>query len=132
MDRQENHGVHEGVKLILEGQMYSKANSRQLVFNKRTRKPMVIKNAKALKAMDDFILQMKAQWNYRDPMAGPIRLIAVIYYQSNRSDLDDSLLCDCLQKAKLILNDNQLVEKVLTKRIDPKNPRVEFSLVPIE
>ena len=53
-----------------------------------------------------------------------------VYYPSNRSDLDNSLkvVLDCLQKSKVIKNDNKCTKIVARKFIDKENPRIEFSI----
>jgi len=53
-----------------------------------------------------------------------------VYYPSNRSDLDNSLkvVLDCLQKAKVIKNDNKCTHIVARKFIDKLNPRIEFKI----
>lgn len=53
-----------------------------------------------------------------------------VYYPSNRSDLDNSLkvVLDCLQSAKVIVNDNRCTKIVAQKFIDKKEPRIEFEI----
>ncbi len=53
-----------------------------------------------------------------------------VYYPSNRSDLDNSLkvVLDCLQKAKVIRNDNKCTQIFARKFLDKTNPRIEFKI----
>jgi Holliday junction resolvase RusA-like endonuclease len=53
-----------------------------------------------------------------------------VYYPSNRADLDNSLkvVLDCLQKAKVIKNDNKCTKIIARKFIDKKDPRIEFKI----
>lgn len=53
-----------------------------------------------------------------------------VFYPSNRADLDNSLkvVLDCLQKAKVIRNDNKCVRIVARKFIDKVNPRIDFKI----
>ena len=53
-----------------------------------------------------------------------------VYYPSNRSDLDNSLkvVLDCLQRSKVIHNDNRCTSIAARKFIDKVNPRIEFSI----
>ena len=53
-----------------------------------------------------------------------------VYYPSNRSDLDNSLkvVLDCLQKSKVIKNDNKCTQILARKFIDKLNPRIEFKI----
>jgi twinkle protein len=54
-----------------------------------------------------------------------------VFYDSRRPDLDNSLkvVLDCLQKAKVIKNDNKAMEILARKHLDKINPRIEFSIV---
>jgi Holliday junction resolvase RusA-like endonuclease len=54
-----------------------------------------------------------------------------VYYPSNRSDLDNAMkvLLDCLQKSKVIKNDNKCTEIIARKFIDKSNPRIEFKII---
>ena len=64
------------------------------------------------------------------PLAGELVLEAVVWYLSERPDLDDALLCDALQMAGVIGNDRQIREKHLSHFIDRSNPRVELAIYP--
>jgi Holliday junction resolvase RusA-like endonuclease len=57
-----------------------------------------------------------------------------VFYPSQRADLDNSLkiILDCLQKTKTIRNDNKCVKIVAQKALDKENPRIEFTIKPIE
>lgn len=56
-----------------------------------------------------------------------------VYYPSKRSDLDGCLkvVLDCMQKAKVISNDNNCCLIHARKFIDKDNPRVEFKIVEV-
>ena len=114
--------------MILKGRLYSKANSRRLVKNRRTGNWMVIKSKEALQTVKDFTVQAKAQWKGK-PLEGPVALKALIYYPSRRQDLDPSLLMDILQGIAY-LNDRQIEQMTLQKYIDRDNPRVEVNVEP--
>lgn len=108
------------------GNLPRKSNSRRLVYSRG--KPLFIKSEKALQYEKDFLNQM----THVEPLQGPICLKAVVWYSSRRPDLSDELLCDLIEKSGLVDNDRQIFEKHLYKKLDPQNPRVEFSLTPIE
>ena len=57
-----------------------------------------------------------------------------VYYPSKRSDLDGCLkaVLDCLQKAKVITNDNNCCLIHARKFIDKDDPRIEFRIVTLE
>ena len=64
----------------------------------------------------------------------PFEFYIDVYFPSKRSDLDGAMkgILDCLQKAKVIKNDNNLCLLHARKFIDKTNPRVEFKIITIE
>ena len=64
----------------------------------------------------------------------PFEFYNDVYFPSKRSDLDGMLkgVMDCLQKAKVIKNDNNCCLIHARKFIDKENPRVEFKIVTID
>ena len=64
----------------------------------------------------------------------PFEFYVDVYFPSKRSDLDGMLkgVMDCLQKAKVIKNDNNCCLIHARKFIDKINPRVEFKIITIE
>ena len=67
--------------------------------------------------------------NYRNlNIDTPFEFYIDVYYQSKRSDLDNSLkvVLDCLQRVKGIKNDNNCCKIVANKFIDKENPRISF------
>lgn len=63
------------------------------------------------------------------PFEGVLALIAKVYYQSFRRDVDTILFCDLLQKYGIVKNDRQIRMKVIDGiDIDERDPRVEFGL----
>lgn len=63
-------------------------------------------------------------------IAVPFELELCVWFPSKRSDLDGCLkgILDCLQAAKVIVNDNNCCRIVAEKFIDRDNPRVEFTI----
>ena len=109
------------IKTIVLGQLPRKSNGRR-----KTRWGGLIKSQDALDYEVSFIFQIPNE--LRLHLTDKISLTATIYYRSNRSDLSDELLCDCIEKAGIIKNDRQIKEKHLYCRVDKENPRVEFEL----
>lgn len=71
----------------------------------------------------------------RDANIGvPFEFYLDVYFPSKRSDLDGCLkgILDCLQKAKVIKNDNNCCLIKARKFIDKINPRIEFKIVTID
>lgn len=64
----------------------------------------------------------------------PFEFYLDVYFPSKRSDLDGCFkgVLDCLQKAKVIKNDNNCCKIVGRKFIDKENPRVEIKIVTID
>lgn len=103
------------IEFEIKGQLYSKANSRQ-----KTRWGGVIKSSKALAYVKDFNLQCPRL----DPLIeDDVMVKAFVYYQSRRSDLDISLLLDCMQ-GFIYKNDRQVKEIHAFCNVDKINPRV--------
>ena len=107
-------------KWVVMGELASKANSSQFI-----RPGLIIKSQKARTFEELFPLQIKPK-----PedciMEGEVVLDAAIFYKTQRPDLDESLLMDCIQKVGLIKNDRQIREKHIYHAIDKLNPRCEF------
>lgn len=68
----------------------------------------------------------------RDKMIDvPFEFHIDVFYPSKRSDLDNSfkVVLDCLQKSKVIKNDNNCSMIFARKFIDKENPRIEFKII---
>lgn len=116
----------------LEGQLASKSNTRKLVTNRRTGRPMLIKSDRARKVIPLFCDQLGILFGARPTIMGPVSLTAMVFYDSNRPDLDISLLADLLQMARVIKNDRQIIHHAITKGVDPQRPRVVGRLEEVE
>lgn len=115
---------------VIVGNLPSMKNSRELVTNHKSGKPMVIKSEKARSFVDDALLQITGE--KRIGLTGKVRLMAYVYYRNQQSDLDVELFCDLLQKAGVIKNDNQIFEKYLFKFFDKTNPHVVWCVETME
>ncbi|MBP3829628.1 MAG: RusA family crossover junction endodeoxyribonuclease [Bacteroidaceae bacterium] len=64
----------------------------------------------------------------------PFVFDVVVYESSRRYDLDNSLktLLDCLQMCDAITDDNLCIEIRARKAVDPRRPRVVYSLHEVE
>ena len=108
---------------VILGEACSKANSRRLVsFGGR---PAVVKSTKALAYERDALKQIRPP---ASPIEADVCLIATIYYASRRPDLDESLICDVLQKAGVIKYDRLIKEKHIYHGLDRENPRAELQI----
>lgn len=112
------------LSLTILGEPASKANSRQLVTNPKTGKPMFIKSAKAR----IFVKAVQKQVPVHEPLlTGPLVARITIYYATERPDLDESLVLDALQ-GRVYRNDRQVREKHVYHAIDRANPRAEVEI----
>lgn len=136
------------ISLTILGEPASKANSREIVMIGRgeNRRPMVRKSDKALAYETDALRQIPPAARQR--LEGPLRMTLRIFYASERPDLDESLILDCLQdryatekhgdeKARVLVqagvyrNDRQVRERHVFHAIDKRNPRAEIVVEPI-
>ena len=109
----------------IEGEPASKANSRRIVRRGKFRR--VIKSQKAL----DYVQQLRAQiapLPESEMLRGRLCLTAHVFYQSNRPDLDISLILDALQGV-VYQNDRQVREMHLHHHIDRAQPRTRLHIM---
>jgi Holliday junction resolvase RusA-like endonuclease len=133
------------IRLTILGEPASKANSRKLVVIGGM--PRIIKGEKALAYEKDALRQIPPKARQR--LEGPVRVTMRIFYASERPDLDESLILDCLQdrfgkghdedftperqlvQAGVYRNDRQVRERHTYHAIDKKNPRAEIVVEPL-
>ena len=121
------------IMLTITGTVVSLKNSRRLVRNRRTGKPLSIKSTDAERWMRDFVIQVPAQ--YRGLKLGSenqlLRAVVEIWYPSLRSDVDPSIVWDALQLAGVISNDRWIREQNIYGYIDAKNPRCKILITEV-
>ena len=114
------------LSFTIQGQPYSKANSRKLVTIGG--KPRFIKSAPARRYVTDF----QAQCPRLDPLLeGDLEIWITVFYQSRRPDLDCSLVFDAAE-GYLYKNDRQIKEQHLFWRLDRENPRSQIFIREME
>lgn len=118
------------VSFTVHAQLASKSNSRQLVINPTTGKWRSIKSTSARLFEQAFRAQCPAR--ARVEIGGYVVLTVTVYYRSKRSDLDVSMVMDCLERERVIKNDRQVVELHARKRWDKADPRVEVKVEEVE
>lgn len=128
------------ITLTILGQPQSKANRRRLVkFGKRIAS---IKSVEALAYERGALLQIPSSARVR--LVGPVRMWLRIFYTSERSDLDESIILDVLQdqfdgkddarrlvQGGIYRNDRQVRERHVWHAIDRINPRAEIVIEPM-
>lgn len=120
------------VQFTIYGEPASKANSRRIVFNPMSLKPMVVKSKKALTYWHHATLQLPRI----KPLEGTLKVTIQMFYADERSDMDESVILDLMQnrytgkgKARRLCwtgiydNDRQVRERHVYHRIDADNPR---------
>lgn len=133
------------LRFTLLGQPVSKANRRQIVPTK-TGGYRSIKSPEALAFEAAALAQVPPK--LRLALEGPMAIRLKCFYASQRSDLDESLVLDCLQnryqrlqrgsvrttvltQKGVVKNDRQFRVKHVYHGIDKRNPRVEVTIWPI-
>lgn len=115
------------IHLYIAGQPPRKSNSRRIVTNRRTGKPMVIKSREARVWMKDAAKQIPASVRKQVGSAKhPLAITFRVRYASRRPDLSVELVLDLLEKAGVISNDRHVYEFHAYKEFDGDNPGVEI------
>jgi Holliday junction resolvase RusA-like endonuclease len=142
------------IEFTIIGQPASKANSREIVARKVRSKttgelqtrPMSIKSEAARDYEKAVLKQVPPKARQR--LEGPVRVAIRIWYASERPDLDESVILDCLQdryewvkrgtgERKVLAhrgvyrNDRQVRQKVILHGIDRANPRAHVIVEPL-
>jgi predicted pyridoxine 5'-phosphate oxidase superfamily flavin-nucleotide-binding protein len=142
------------IEFTILGEPASKANSREIgVIRRRGEdgklrtQPMLRKSDKALAYERATLRQVPPKARVR--LEGPVRLIIRIWYATERPDLDESVILDCLQDRhawvkhgtgeKRVLvhrgvyrNDRQVRQKFILHGIDRVNPRAHVIVEPLQ
>ncbi len=111
--------------ITILGQVPSKSNGYKIGNNR-------LYKSKELKEYEQrFIWQYAAATGRQiETIKEKFAIEILVYFQSNRSDLDNSskIILDCLQNCKAIENDRLCHELHMVKFIDKENPRIEFQI----
>lgn len=128
------------ITLIYKGVVTAKKNSKQIVFNRRTGRPMLVSNRRAKKQEGDmtwsFFIQAKENgWPCGEERENSVFHIAIKIWNKDRRrrDLDNqaTAILDALTGAQVIPDDSvDFVPKlnVEYKGIDRENPRAEVTI----
>lgn len=110
--------------ITIKGQVPSKSNGYRIA-NNRMFKSIELKSYEA-----SFEWQIKKHVKENESVEVPFQIWIEVYFQSNRSDLDNSakVILDCLQTSGVIKNDRLCSVLVMRKHIDKENPRIEFEI----
>lgn len=115
-------------KTTITGEPHSKANSRKVAMNRATGRKLYIKSQGARDYCASFASQMICKTKPEKPLECKLILVCKIFYAFRRKDLDESLIMDCLEKTRVIKNDNLIEQKHIYREADKNNPRSEIKL----
>jgi Holliday junction resolvase RusA-like endonuclease len=111
--------------ITILGQVPSKSNGYKIGNNR-------LYKSKELKEYEHFFLLKMLEYRHLfiEPIKDKFSIKILVYFQSNRSDLDNSakIILDCLQNCKVIENDRLCHDLHMIKYIDKENPRIEFEI----
>jgi Holliday junction resolvase RusA-like endonuclease len=107
------------MNLTIYGQVPSKSNGYRIGNNR------LYKSKPLLQYEESFRLQTLT---VQDTINVEFGINIIVYFQSNRSDLDNAakVILDCLQSCGIIANDRLCVRLVMIKKIDKLNPKIEI------
>lgn len=108
---------------VILGEPASKANRRRPGINPQTGKAIIRKSKKASEYKRTARLQL-AFIRAKPLLKGRVKATVVVYYRTERSDLDVEVLFDAME-GFVYSNDRQVREKHLYHTIDRDNPRCE-------
>lgn len=122
------------IELTVLGKPPRKSNSRRIVVNRRTGKPMLIKSKDALQYTRDFAKQvpecLKLGLGSKEI---PIAVMGAIYYPWWwRGDLSGELILDCLEATGVLSDDRYVVRQTWLKRCDKERPRCDLVVEELE
>jgi Holliday junction resolvase RusA-like endonuclease len=109
------------MNLTIYGQVPSKSNGYRIGNNR------LYKSKELNQYEESFRLQTLT---HHDTINKEFGINIIVYFQSNRSDLDNAakVILDCLQSCGIIANDRLCVRLEMIKKIDKLNPRIEISI----
>ncbi|MCF0247490.1 MAG: RusA family crossover junction endodeoxyribonuclease [Synergistes sp.] len=116
-------------KYIIYGQTPSKSNCYRII--KHGAFSSLGKTAALKEYEDKFFIQCR----HRDlNVSVRFRLDVDVYFKSDQPDLDNSLktILDCLQQCRAIKNDRLCAVIYARKFVDKANPRIEYSITPLQ
>lgn len=122
------------MKLVVRGNVKSKKNNKQIVYNKSTGKPFVVNNKDTDTYIKDAVIQLKEQFSGYKITKYPILIQMIFYYPTkHRKDIDNSAttILDCMKSAGIIEDDDVSHVNELYCYFggyDKINPRVEILL----
>ena len=124
------------MKLTYQGVVYSKKNSKSIITNHRTGKPMIVASKKAKDMEKNMAREFSIQRGGRLAINIPSSVCMKLYRKDNiKRDLDNvaTSVLDGLVRGNVIADDNYRIVKSLHIEdcgVDKNNARVEIEIKP--
>lgn len=124
------------MKLTYQGVVYSKKNSKSIIKNRRTGRPMIVASKKAKDMEKNMASEFSTQRGGRSTINMPSSVYMKLYRKDNiKRDLDNvaTSVLDGLVRGEVIADDNYSIVKSLHIEdcgVDKNNPRVEIEIKP--
>ena len=124
------------MKLTYQGVVYSKKNSKSIIKNHRTGKPMIVASKKAKDMEKNMAGEFSTQRGEHPAINRPSSVCMKLYRKDNiKRDLDNvaTSVLDGLVRGNVITDDNYSIVKSLRIEdcgVDKNNPRVEIEINP--
>lgn len=124
------------MKLTYQGVVYSKKNSKSIITNRRTGKPMIIASKRAKDMEKNMASEFSTQRGEHSTINRPSSVCMKLYHKDNiKRDLDNvaTSVLDGLVRGNVIDDDNYDIVKSLHIEdcgVDKNNPRVEIEINP--
>lgn len=124
------------MKLTYRGVVYSKKNSKSIIKNRRTGKPMIVASKKAKDMEKNMAREFSAQCGSLLAINMPSSVYMKLYRKDNiKRDLDNvaTSVLDGLVRGNVIADDNYSIVKSIHIEdcgVDKNNPRVEIEIKP--
>lgn len=124
------------MKLTYQGVVYSKKNSKSIITNRRTGKPMIVASKRAKDMEKNMAREFSAQHGGHSAIDTPSSVCMKLYRKDNiKRDLDNvaTSVLDGLARGDVIADDNYSIVKSLHIEdcgVDKNNPRVEIEINP--
>lgn len=124
------------MKLTYQGVVYSKKNSKSIITNRRTGKPMIVASKRAKDMEKNMAREFSIQRGGRSAINIPSSVCMKLYRKDNiKRDLDNvaTSVLDGLVRGNVIADDNYGIVRSLHIEdcgVDKNNPRVEIEIKP--
>ena len=124
------------MKLTYQGVIYSKKNSKSIITNRRTGRPMIVASKKAKDMEKNMTREFSTQREGLPAIDTPSTVHMKLYRKDNiKRDLDNvaTSVLDGLVRGSVIADDNYSIVKSLHIEdcgVDKNNPRVEIEIKP--